>query len=478
MIKRLSFKIGLGTIVIIVGFILLLRSCLAGYDERSAIGPSLYFNKDGKELVFSIVQYQKAVSYKSGGGMTTKSVSTTYYLQTNNVVTGEKIAIKKIKHHSDVKNYPIHVMGKCGNIAWVFIGEPMAFDPFTLEKIADKKTIAEKNPFLLGKLPEQSNYYNYDRNANEIIITATDGLKYSLSASSLIARALDEDANEKNPLEVKLKQLEKERKKYRDLSKQNYDWFRKNNALYEQRKMSIRVYQDSSRIFEKRRDELSKISDSLTQLVYQLEEMKDERNDRHQAIKNLNESSISFSNITIEADTINGKWYGLKTAASLEKFYPNFRYEHGSGETERNKLYTATYTFSKPGKASSDVLIDDPGKVSDAVFIQGGFLLNRETALAIQLNDPVGLLVCHREKVGNEGNILLSVISFSGEVKWTVNCGFKDIKDYILSGNRLIVFGTDNKELSSNEINVLNSIVLSTGKMISYDYFTDKMRNK
>ncbi len=478
MIKKLSLKIGLGILVVIAGFVLLLRGCLAGYDERSAIGPSLYFKKEGKEVVFSIVQYQKAISYKSGGGMTTKSVSTTYYLQTNNAVTGEKIDIKKIKHHSDVKNYPIHVMGKSGNIAWVFIGEPMAFDPFTLEKIADKKTIAEKNPFLAGKMPEESHFYAYNRSSNEIIITASDGIKYSLSASTLIATALDEDTNEKNSVAVKLKQLEKERKKYRDLSKQNYDWFRKNNYLYEQRKMSFTVYQDSSRIFEKRRDELTRITDSLTQVVYHMEDIKDKRNDRQQAITYLNERSLSFSNITIEADTINGNWYALKTAASLENFYPNFRYEHGAGETERNKLYTSTYTFPKPGKAGSDVIIDDPKKVSDAVFIQGGFLLNRETALAIQLNNPAGLLVCHREKVGNEGNILLSAISFSGEIKWTVNCGFKEIKDYILTGNRLIVFGTDNKELSSNEINVLNSIDLSTGKMISYDYFTDKMRTK
>ena len=88
MIKKLSLKIGLGILVVIAGFVLLLRGCLAGYDERSAIGPSLYFKKEGKEVVFSIVQYQKAISYKSGGGMTTKSVSTTYYLQTNNAVTG------------------------------------------------------------------------------------------------------------------------------------------------------------------------------------------------------------------------------------------------------------------------------------------------------------------------------------------------------------------------------------------------------
>lgn len=478
MIKRLPFKIGLGVIIVIGGFIFLLRSCLAGYDERSVLSPSLYFNKDGKELVFSIVQYQKAISYKSGGGMTTKSVSTTYYIQTNDAVTGEKLDIKKIKHHSDVKNYPVHVIGKAGNIAWVFIGEPMAFDPFTLEKIADKKSIAEKNPFLAGKMPEQSTYYDYDRISNEIIITATDGIKYSLSATTGIATAMDEDAIEKNPVEVKLKQLEKERKLCRDLSKQNYDGFRKNNQLYGQRKISLTVYQDSSRIFEKRRDELNKLSDSLTQIVYELEEMKDSRNDRYEAIKNLNEPGISFSNIIIKADTIDGNWYGLKTAASLENFYPNFRYEHGSGETERNKLYTASFTFSKPGKASSDVIIAEPGKVSDAVFIQGGFLLNRETALAIQLSNHGGLLVCHKEKVGNDGNILISAISFSGEVKWTVNCGFKEIKDYILAGNRLMVFGTDNKELSSNEINVFHSIDLSTGKMVSFDYFSDKMRTK
>ena len=57
MLKKGLFGGAIVIIAIVAGFIFLLRGCLSGYDERSAITPVLYFEKDGKAVVFSIVEY-------------------------------------------------------------------------------------------------------------------------------------------------------------------------------------------------------------------------------------------------------------------------------------------------------------------------------------------------------------------------------------------------------------------------------------
>ena len=50
MLKKGLFGGAIVIIAIVAGFIFLLRGCLSGYDERSAITPVLYFEKDGKAV--------------------------------------------------------------------------------------------------------------------------------------------------------------------------------------------------------------------------------------------------------------------------------------------------------------------------------------------------------------------------------------------------------------------------------------------
>ena len=111
MLKKYTITGVLIIIAIIAGFILLLRGCLAGYDERSAMSPALFFEKDGKGIVFTIVKYGETTSYKSNGGSTYKSLSVNYFIQSNDAETGELIDNKKIKHNSDVKFHPVTTMG-------------------------------------------------------------------------------------------------------------------------------------------------------------------------------------------------------------------------------------------------------------------------------------------------------------------------------------------------------------------------------
>jgi hypothetical protein len=475
MMKRSVITWIIVIVALVAGFIFLLRGCLAAYDERSAQPPVLCFEKDGKAVVVAIVKYEEATSYKSNGGSTTKTVSTTYYLQINDAVTGQKINSKKIKDYEDVKNFPIGMLGKGNGKAWLFLGEPMAFDPFTLEKVADKKIIEEKNPSLKGKMPEQANFYKYNSATDELVITATDGLKYSLSTATLLATPVDDDDIAQSPLQAKIKAFQKEQKYYADLNESYYDKFRAYNKLLNDKQISYNTYLDSTKYFNRQNDKIAAIIDSLNGSIHDIEALKRMDDDRIRSIEHLAGVNVSYSNICSDADTMNGKWYGLKTAADLEDFYNHFEHRSPNTETARNKFYTATIAVKDPGK-KAELVVGEPEKVSDAIFLQGGFLLDKETALPVHLKDGDGFIVCYKEKVGYEGNIILARIDLQGNVKWTVNTNANRLADWTYTGRSLIVLTTDNKELSSDDANVLSIINSQTGQVSVYDYFTDKIR--
>ncbi|MBL0131891.1 MAG: hypothetical protein IPP43_12910, partial [Chitinophagaceae bacterium] len=129
MTKRIALRIVLVVALLIIGFVLLLRSCLSKYDERAAIGGSggssqsdsqfLVFEKEGKGVIFSLIKYDKTVSYSQRGGSINKSVNTTYYAQSNDLATAAKIALQKIKNPGQIKSYPVEIIGASGNTAWL-----------------------------------------------------------------------------------------------------------------------------------------------------------------------------------------------------------------------------------------------------------------------------------------------------------------------------------------------------------------------
>jgi hypothetical protein len=173
---------------------------------------------------------------------------------------------------------------------------------------------------------------------------------------------------------------------------------------------------------------------------------------------------------------MNGKWYGLLTGADLDKFDSRFQYRSVYTETARNKMYSAAVTVKDPSKKAFELQIGEPAKLNDAVYLQGGFLLDRNTALPIHLHHEDGFIVTYREKVGNDGNIVLARVDLSGNAKWSLNTKLPQFLDWIYTGNRLVIFGVDNKELSSDEANLLVIVDLNTGAMVVHDYFKDKMR--
>lgn len=216
---------GCSSVVILIAaivalFIFGLRSCLSKYDERSAIPPALYFKKDSSAVLISLVKYSKATSYSQGRGVIHKTVSNSYYIQSNDAASGAKISSKEIG--DDVKRFPEKILGSDGRHAWVFLNELLAFDPFTLQKVADIEVIEAKNPALSGMMPLESEYYKFDDEKKAILFTSNDGKEWQLDSKTFIATAYEAPAEEKDDwgnIEKRLaKDLEQRIKKLKELS--------------------------------------------------------------------------------------------------------------------------------------------------------------------------------------------------------------------------------------------------------------------
>lgn len=458
--------------LLIFGFVALIRSCLSQFDERCVISVPLVAEANGKAVVFSLVKYDRTTSYSRNGGFVRKSVSTSYYVQANDAVTGEKLSSQKISSRQKIRSYPVEVLGLSGNRAWVFAGELMAFDPFTLEKKADAAAIETRNPSLKGKLTTERRYYEYDHQYG-IILTASDGNKYALNTSTLVAEPYEE-TEETDPVKAREKELENELKKLRMLYDTNYARYRRALNLYDARQISPAAFQDSSRRYMYERDLNARQEDSVRKLQQNVQEESDALRDQQQAAESL-KNNRSFSEMKTNTDSLNGKWYGLMTADELDNLPARFGYRKTYGDAARNMLYTASLAPEDPAKAYSPWKTgENKEKVSGQAYLQGGFLLSVATGKPVHLANS--FLVVSKDQIGNEGKILLARVGVTGKQTWSVNTGLKDFSYWVILPHRIYVFGTDNKELSSGEINVMEIIDLETGTRIIHDFFRDRNR--
>jgi hypothetical protein len=389
--------------LLVIGFFLLIRGCLARYDERSALAPVLYFEKGRKAVLFSLVQYDNTTSYSQSGSMVRKSVSTSYYVQQNDAVSGVRTAQQKVKHHSDIKYHPIETMGASQDLAWVFLGELMAFDPFTLEKKADIAILESKNPSLKGLFPGEKRFYQFNNEDKQLYFTASDGTKWQLNTSTLLATATT------TPYDPNRTPADADSHQVRRLS----------------------------------------------------------------AWRSLQRLNPSYTQIKTNQDTMGGKWYGLYAADEWAQLYGRVQQQSTYDETARGQLYMTSYSPASNG----DMIIEKTTASRpspSAYFLHGGFLLDKSTGLPMQLAGLRGYLIVHKDKIGQEGKILLSRLNEQGQVSWTYATGLSSWVDWLYNGKQLFVMGVDNPELSSSQCNVLLCIDLATGKANKHDYFADK----
>lgn len=455
----------------IVGFIFLLRGCLSKYDERSAQGPIIYVKKGDKSVVVAIVKFEKTQSYSQKGNFISKSVSTTYYLQSNDAVTGKKLIEKKLKHHSDISHYPVEVIGEKDGRIWVFVGEPMAFDAFTLDEIANIKILEDKNSALRGKLPQERRFYVFDHDSGNIIITATDGTLWELDNNTLLM-ASTEDDGKATTKSLQTKNLEKQIRQNdslivqltrEKLQKPLQQFSRKEITPAQHRKIVEGFYDQRTQLYSNR--------DSLRKIMQVVVRSERQNQDQQRKIESLrSRSGGRFHDTKVNSDTIGGKWFGLFSSQEMETLFDRFQYHAPHAEAARRQLHSSSTLVRY------DDLYFDKEKVTalgNDYFLNGGFLISKKTALPFRPS-PNSYLVVHKSKIGNDGTLLVSRVNTEGKTFWTFDTQLKDWGDWECDDARLIVIGTDNAELSGHDLNKLISIDISNGKAVKYDYFTDK----
>ncbi|MCG2613786.1 hypothetical protein LZZ85_05820 [Terrimonas sp. NA20] len=455
--------------LLVLGFMFLLRGCLSKYDERSILPKVLYFEKDNHAVIFSIVKFDKTTSYTQSGGFTSKSVSTTYSIQINDALTGEKLNEKEVIKHREIKNHPVKIMGAAGRFVWAYINEPVIFDPFTLQTIATVKQLEDKNPALKGAFPAEAQFYEFNNTDQRLYFTAKNGSKWVIDGETFLASAQD---TKETGVTARIKELDQ-------LIKDN---FKQQNALMEEKlrtpskrlaakEIDLRTYQQYTTEFYKSRDVLYKNRDSLDKLRRDLDDNRrslDELESRAESLR----KRFQFSQAKLNADTINGKWIGIYTQEEMEELYDKVRYQAAYNDAARRLCYISSYTPNDRGELvinREKAAIPHP----DDHFLNGGFLTSNETGKPIRLPDGSFLLI-YKNEVGNNGKILLSKLAADGKIQWTYDTALPEWANYIFTGKQLIITAEDNKELTGDDCNILLLINLQTGKAEKYDYFYQK----
>ena len=442
-------------ILVVGGFIFSLRACLSQYDERFASPPLLVFSQNSRTVIFTLVHFQKVNSYSRRGNMVNKSVSISYYVQTNDAATGQKIHAVRIKDHSDIKNYPVETLGAANGLAWLFLDEIMALDPFTLGVVADAGIIATRNPALQNKLPAERRYYELTP-AGQLYITATDGSKWMLDTKTLLAQEID-DIEQEDPVQAAIHALGKAERAIVDSVA----------GLY------LHSKGQSTASYAARRDELYRRRDTLREQKNSLAKQARAMQATMRKLERLNRRSVSFQDLKINEDTANGRYYGLFTPAEFEKTYDHFgEYRVEYEQSARRKLVSTTMGSNR----NTDMFIEKENAswLTSSGFLAGGFLINDKTAMPVKAGND--WLVLYKSKMGNDGTNMLSRVTPDGKQIWSVDTKLPEWYGYFCNDNSVFVLGRNNSELSSNECNVLCIISLKDGSTKLYDYFTDDQK--
>lgn len=393
--------IGLGTYALV-------QRSLAGMDQRHKVGP-VVVTKDGS--LITVVENEKTTSYSRRGNFTTRSVSSTYSLQSNRVNDGNRITEAELGSGRGMIRHSPQLLGYTPPLIWVLTDRLKGFDAATLKEVASEKTLSEKNPTLAGKFVHDSAYgkfYRVDPSGKHLLLTTNDGYNYTIDPKTLIATETEAPSDR---LTEGLRLAADLMKSDRDPSQLTVGGVRNANEFLwigtrPEWKNGVHSY--------------SRFGESARRTLWAAPFRKERYAEKVGEIvaRNANNTFLGGAFLTASADA-----EGLLTALT-----------------------------------SRDSLEDFAAK-------------NRAEREALRLSDPHSYLILHVDRIDDEGRLLLSRVKPDGTVLWTAAMPIrhKRIADIRVAGSHALFFG-QNEDDSSDEASKMVGIRLSDGKTYAYDY--------
>ena len=245
---------------------------------------------------------------------------------------------------------------------------------------------------------------------------------------------------------------------------------------YSAKRIDAATYKRITAEYYKERQSLDKKLDSLQNILRNEEKSKRNNDDLKRKIESLQNTNISFSQCKANHYVISDSLFMLCSDEEADKIEERYWDRTLYDETARRTLYNGRLVLNR----WKDMSLDKTGfrKLSPHSFLDGGFLLDKKTALPIKTKDGKNWLIVHKSMIGKDGHIMLTCLKEDGTKTWTLNTELPQWNDWIYAGDYLYVFGVNNEELSSSECNLLLCINLTSGTYSSYDYFLKKVTKK
>lgn len=159
-------------------------------------------------------------------------------------------------------------------------------------------------------------------------------------------------------------------------------------------------------------------------------------------------------------DSIGNIFYGLYSAPELAIAANTFRNDAASSLDAVRSLW-----FTPFRKDTPKIAIDIKGleSLSDKKFLNGFFLVDRNTYGVFHCADPAGFIIAYKTAIGKAGMTKLARIGIDGKVLWDVETKIKEIKGVDFTHGYTLIQATGDE--TDILINKMYSIRLSDGKV-------------
>jgi hypothetical protein len=182
-----------------------------------------------------------------------------------------------------------------------------------------------------------------------------------------------------------------------------------------------------------------------------------------------------WNDYTLQGDLLETQWVGLLAPEERERFEGSLSQPQRPIENppRRRKLWYGPVTSDKGITGTTWTLKGLAPAPESAEFLQGGLVRDGGRLGILRLKNPDGFLVIHTDRLGDDGQYLLTRVDSGGKPVWTAALPLRWIRDLVPGGDALVLLGPDRTaQYQGDGHGLLVTLDLASGRCRTWDYVT------